>query len=507
MGIHLVRRFTVLGLLLLLTALPLAAQQAEPTAISAFSGQNGTLAAGESARYTFTGVTGQIISAWVRGDDTLDPVLQLSDSSGRVLLGADDIAYPERRDALIEAASLPYTDRYTLTISGFDGSAGAFTLTLNTGFADLQYSADFTAADEWSAAQDADIAPGDGRLDVSIAGQRTHGAALESLYSAADVALYADVLAIDASRGWSAGLIVRQQGAQYYLYEVSDEGRWRFSRVNGSDVTVLSDWRSHPAIRAGATQFSLMVVARRNGFGLFYDNALVGALSDTALPGAGALGLAAGTYGGLPGETRVTFDNLRATAPLTLDGEIIIPEQVGTSAAPVLSQSLIWRHVAEANGELALTVPEASVNYARTGMNRLMLGQSTTYAHFAMAGTVDIRTVPGATAGCGFVVHFADEQNLTTAWLDALGGYGISARVDGEFEPGLFGENQAWAGGGRHHLLILADAPRLFLYVDGTLAGSAEIAEARGEVGIAALNYETVDTACSFENVWLWAWN
>ena len=501
------RRLALLSVLILLATSPLAAQQAEATEIPMFSGQNGVLAAHQSARYTFNGVTGQIISAWVRGDDTLDPVLQLSDSSGRVLLSADDIAYPERRDALIEAASLPYTDRYTLTVSGYDGSAGSYTLTLNAGFADLQYSADFAAADEWSAAQNAVIAPREGQLDVSIAGQRTHGAAVESLYSAADVAVYAEVKAVDASRGWSAGLVIRQQGAHYYLYEVNDEGRWRFLRVNGSDVTVLSEWRSHPAIRAGATQFSLMTVARRDGFGLFYDNALVGALSDTALPGAGAVGLAAGTYGGLPGETRVTFDNLRATAPLTLDGEIIIPEQVGTSAAPVLSQSLIWRHVAEADGEMALTVPEASVNYARTGINRFMLGQSTTYTHFAMAGTVDIGTAPGATAGCGFAIHFANEQNYTTAYLDAQGGYGISTRVSGEFEPGLFGENPGWAGGGRHHLLILADAPRLYLYVDGALAGSTEIAEASGEVGIAALNYETVDTMCSFENVWLWAWN
>lgn len=498
------RLLCLCALLVLMTAWPLAAQDAPELAL--FSGQSGTLAAGESARFTFAGVTGQLISAWVRGDATLDPVLELSDSSGRVLLSADDIAYPDQRDALIEAASLPYTDRFTLTISGYDGSAGGYTLTLNSGFADLQYSADFSSAEEWSAAQNATIGTNNGMLEVSIAGQRTHGTAVESLYSAADVAVYADVRTISATRGWSAGLVLRQQDAQYYLYEVNDEGRWRFSRVNGSEITVLSEWRSHPAIRTGQTQFSLTAVARRDGFGLFYDNAFVGALSDSALPGPGAVGLAAGSYGSLPGETRVSFDNLRATAPLTLDGAIIIPEQIAIGPAAALSQSLIWRHVAEADGEMALTVPEASVTYARAGINRLMLGQGTTYSRFAMAGTVDISTIPGATAGCGFVLHFTDEQQYVTAFLDALGGYGISARVNGDFQPGLFGENTAWAGGGRHHLLIVADAPRLYLYVDGALAGSAGIPDATGEVGIAALNYDAVDTICTFDNLWLWAW-
>ncbi len=172
-----------------------------------------------------------------------------------------------------------------------------------------------------------------------------------------------------------------------------------------------------------------------------------------------------------------------------------------------MSQAVVRRHVAGANGILALTVPEATVSLTRPGLDYLLLGQGTLFGNFAMGATVNIQSSLEAEVGCGLIFHYQDESHYTLAFLDETGGYGISRRVGDVFEPGLFGENPDWAGRGTHHLLIIADDNRLYYYVDGISAGSLDIQSQAGQVGAAAINYVAMDTTCTFSNLWLWEWD
>ena len=160
-----------------------------------------------------------------------------------------------------------------------------------------------------------------------------------------------------------------------------------------------------------------------------------------------------------------------------------------------------------ANGVMALTLNESFVQFARPGINRVMLGGGATYTNFALGTTVDLQAgFPQSVAGCGLVFRFANETDYTLAFIDQSGGYGVSRRNGDTFAPGLYGENSAFAGGGRHHLLLIADGDTLYYYVDRQLVGSLENDPHQGQVGIAVVNFEGVTTSCNYSGFWLWRW-
>jgi hypothetical protein len=135
-----------------------------------------------------------------------------------------------------------------------------------------------------------------------------------------------------------------------------------------------------------------------------------------------------------------------------------------------------------------------------------MLGRGVTYDNFALGATVDIRPSISGPAGCGLVFRFAGETDYTLAFLDATGGYGVSKREGENFLPGLFGENPDFAGGGTHHLLIIADTNTVYYYVDGHYVGSFDNAPFEGQVGAAVVNFEGINNLCHFTDLWLWDW-
>lgn len=471
---------------------------------------DGTLAANGTADYTFTALSGTVISVSVRTtDENFDPVVTILDNAERVIISNDDYNYPETRNALLEAVSLPRIGTYIIRVSGYDGTAGDYTLRVYPGFSEIGTTDDFSAESEWDTLSDALSTTIESEtLTLEINGMRAVGSTFyQYVDPVPDLYVQADVLNVTNPSGWVVGLAARRQGDNYYMLSINNTGLWRFSLVEGESETILRDWTPHPNIVAGQQAFTIGLAANANGFDFFYNGGFIGSVSDSTLSRAGQVGLVAGTTSSLPTTTTVSIDNLVITTPHFINGERIIPQDLIISTAVEMERALELRHVVSANGEMALTVPSSSVEYARAGINRLMLGRGTTYANFALGTMINIQGSQRGLAGCGLVLRYTGENDYVLAYLDQMGGYGISQRQDEEFLPGLFGEITNWTSNTSHHLLIIANDDRLFYYIDGKYVGALDVPAQTGEVGTAVVNFETITTTCQYTDLWLWRWN
>ncbi len=468
----------------------------------------GEITPGMAETYGFSGKSGQVVSILAESAGTLDPIVALLNADGEAILTDDDFAFPESSDALLQAVTLPYTGRYAVQVSGFGDSAGQYTLSLTEGYAVVETADGFASDSEWTAlSEDTQVDVSDGELSMAVRGNRATDAAFGQPVNSADVAAFVDVQTVRNPSGWITGLVLRRSGDSYYVLQINSEGRWRFVLVEDDQQTLVRDWTSHPAIVPGETAFRMGAFAKGSAFDFFYDGAYIGTTSNDTLDAGGDVGVLVGTVSSLESETRATFANLAVTRPLLVDGQMPIPQQIVVADGPTMAQALSRSHVVQGSGQMALTVPEASVTYARPGVNRLMLGQNTEFADFAFGGTVTLnQPIPGP-SGCGLVLRFADETEYALAWLDGEGAFGLSLKDGEAFAPGLFGENPALANETTHNLLVIASDHILHYYVDGMSAGQLEAPLTNGQVGAAVVNFEGIDTTCTFNNLWLWRWN
>ena len=155
---------------------------------------------------------------------------------------------------------------------------------------------------------------------------------------------------------------------------------------------------------------------------------------------------------------------------------------------------------------MTLTLPESSVEYARPGINRVMLGRGTRFTNFALGTTVDLSGAAPGPAGCGLVFRLQSDTDYTLAYLDQNGEYGLSKRTGDTFSPGIYGTNPAISAG-THLLLVVANDNTIYFYIDRQLVGSTDNPAQEGEVGIAVVNFEPNTTACHYTNLWLWNWS
>jgi hypothetical protein len=463
-----------------------------------------------SSTWRFQAYTGSVMSFLVEGIDGFDPILTLSDANGRELTGSDDFDYPNSLDALLEAVTLARTNIYAITISGYGGSGGDYRLTMMPGYA---RSLPVSAEDRWqSESQALTVETGaDGvRMALQNITATTALAYNTALSPLADFYFQARVESVTGGDGWIVAAALRRAGSTYYLLEFNHLGRWRFSAVDHGTPRVIRDWTPHPNIVAGTTQFTFGVMARGAGFDVFYNGGFVGGVSDTSISQAGAVGLGVGTVSSLISSARVHFDELLITIPYHENTSAIIPQRVIVSDAASMSLALQRTRVVSPIGELALTVPTVTVEYARAGVNRQMVGMGTTYGNFAAGAHVTLQQRSVGIGGCGLVVRARGDADYTLLYFDSSGGYGVSQRTTDRFLPGLFGSDPRFATApgttGRHHMLVIADQERLYYYLDGYLVGTAVNPPQVGEIGAAVVNFDNAVTTCSFADLWLWRW-
>ncbi|MCC6802779.1 MAG: hypothetical protein IT319_07840 [Anaerolineae bacterium] len=496
-------KITLLLAVLLSVALPAQAQETLPLATPV----TGSVTAGATNAWTFFAQNGAVLSFALEAQtDGFDPAMTLTDSSGREIVSSDDYNYPDSLDPLLEAITMPRTDTFTLTVRGINDTSGDYTLTMLPGYSVSAYSDDFSA-NGWRALNGVITAQqADGQLQLSTEGVRPTSAAFsDGSTPVQDFYAQAQVVNVTDPSGWAVGMAVRRSGQSYYLLAINSVGNWRFTLVQNGSETVIRDWTPHPNIIPGASSFSIGVLARGVGFDFFYNTGYIGSASDRTLTDAGQIGLTVGAFSAQPSRSSATFDDLIVTQPAEIDGHYVIPQEITTGDARQMVLALKRNHVVVGDGELALTLPDSSVQSARAGVERVMLGRGVRYTNFALGTTVNLSPATSGPAGCGLVFRLANDTDYTIAYFDQDGDYGVSKRSGDTFSDDLYGQNSA-IGGGTHLLLVIADDNTLYYYVDRTLVGTVENPPQDGEVGIAVVNFEPNSTLCQFTNFWLWEW-
>ncbi|GEM_PF-343397 len=511
--LHMIRQAIVVSATLILLACSLddaapAAAQASSTITPPIEVES-TLVANTTDSYTFNAPLGAVLSFSVRATDpTFDPVLTILDSQGREVIANDDYNYPESGNALLEAITIPRTGTYSVQVSGFEGSGGAYSLRAYPGYSEIAALDSFDRIGGLAILNDTVTASViNGVVDLAYQGVRGTGAVIyEYVDPIADFYAEMRVNEVNNSSGWIVGMAVRRQRENYYALHIRSDGLWRFVIVEDGTEEVLRDWTPHPALVAGQTTFDLGVMANNDGFDFYYNRAYIGSVTDSRLPSPGGIGIVVGGSSSLTSRTNAQIDDLIITSPHFVNGARVLPDRVIVTSGADMVRALEQRHIVNPNGTMALTVPESSVEFARAGVNRLMLGRGTTYTEFALGAMVQINAgAPNRVSGCGLIFHFQDETDYMLAYLDAQGGYGMSQRQGDTFLPGLFGENPEW-GEDQHHLLVIADSTTLYYYIDGQLVGTLNSTAQTGEVGTAVVNFETITTSCLYRDLWLWQW-
>lgn len=506
---HTLSALALTGLLLLAVG-PALTQQTN--VLELFRPVEGALSPNELQSWTFSAADGAVLSFMVRTlSGNLDPVLRIANSTGAELIANDDYNYPNSRDALLEAITIPRLDTYTVTVSGYGGTAGRYQLQMLAGYAALALHETFDTASAWDSTNPRlALNTDNSQLALQLGGAQERAVVTLSAANAyGDFFARAQIAEVAGRSGWTVGLTARQQDARtYYLFQVNHQGQWRFLVRTPLGDRTLRDWVAHPVITPGAAAFSLSIMASGTGFDLFYNDLFLSRVLDDTLTESGTVGLSVETGASLDSQVTARFEALSVTTPMLVDGVRIVPDRLVISRdGRLMARELQRRHLIPPIGEMRLTVPESFVTFSRSGVNRIALASGQSFRGLAVGTTLEWQISRAAgPAGCGLVVRAADEARYVLAYLDQTGGYGVSERNGNTFRPGIFGE-QAGLTGSTHHLLVIVNGSLLRYYVNGRYAGALEVAVEGGGLAVAAVNFEPADTSCSFRDTWLWSWD
>jgi hypothetical protein len=487
-----------------------AVTSAQSDSLERLTAVEGRVAEGESQSWTFQAASGEILSLFVKDiSGGFDPVITILNNAGEELITNDDYNHPSNGDSLLEAVTFPFTGTYRASVSGFNGEAGAYRLTLLPGFSQVETNENFNGNLTWEAlGEPLNVSASDGTIALSLEGARLRGIAVDPRADTpANYFAQTQVNASGGADGWSIGMAARIQNAdEYYILGVNSLGQWRFILHQAEGDQVIRDWTPHPAIVPDKATFTLGMLVNDIGYDFFYDGQLFGRLTDATLPSNGDFGLAVETLGSPTSQTTALFDDLIITIPTLVNNQIIIPEQVVIGTPSDTVQELQRRSLIPGGGEMGMTVSESFVESQRPGVERLMLGRGATYQDFVMGTVVSWQTASAGTTGCGLVLRTVDDTNYTLAYIDQTGGYGLSQREGDTFQPGIFGEIANFEVG-THHLLVIARDDILYYYVDGQYKGTLENNPVEGTVGDAVVNYDPISTSCTFNETWVWHWD
>ncbi|MFW5748970.1 MAG: hypothetical protein ACOCYT_05080, partial [Chloroflexota bacterium] len=305
--------------------------------------------------------------------------------------------------------------------------------------------------------------------------------------------------------GWAAGLAVRvQPNGDHYRLLINDRGEWQFAAVVDGEVLIVRDWRTHPAIAVGSTDFEISILANGPIFSIFYEGQQLGQLDDDTITGVGSAGLAIQSANAVGSEMTARFDELSITIPFEIPDGRVFPDRIVPGSPRITAQELARRGVMPTGGQLAWEIPESFIEAQSPGVSRLPLVESTAFSRFAMGTRATVNAAAPGPVGCGLLVGNQSDTSYIVAFVDTDGGYGISQREGDRFEPGLYGENPAWSVADGVELVLVADGEMLHLFVDQVHAGTVPLTVPDGQVGNVIINFEPVSASCQFRDTWVW---
>ncbi|MBN1202999.1 MAG: hypothetical protein JXJ20_14205 [Anaerolineae bacterium] len=477
-----------------------------------FEPVRGTLNAGTPAQdWTFDGLADQVISilaVTVSGD--LDPVIEVTGPDGSTIAQNDDLDSLVT-DAGLEALALPVTGTYTVRVGRFGETSGEYELTLTPGFARLArldtFDSDEAGAIWVQPGSDVTALDG-GRLRVRAV--PTGGVALAM---PSDAKLLRDVYVqvqaqLDGEPSYAElGLIFRVEatpgGLRSYQFRVNTGGEWSVLLEDETGEFVLKSWTRDRAL--DTSRFTLAVLARSSEFAFYCNGALLGTLSDDRLAAPGRVGMLVAVTRNQADSAAVLFDDLHITTRLgtTYRGLPLALASWDSGDPGAIMEELAASGQVTPGAARDLFVPEVLLGATdRVSKFESITGDRAQYGDFLLGASVSIITT-GTSTGCGLLYRWVDERNLGMVFVDEAGGFGLVQAVDADLITNVYALSGMVAEG-PNDLLIVAQGERVALYINGALVAQEIVGPGAGRVGVALLNYEDVNTDCTFRDVWVW---
>ena len=468
---------------------------------------DGSLSPGEVHRYTFTALDLTLVSVRVESlDGRLDPAVAIIDSGDVLIDSSDDYDYPATRDAAIQALVLPKTSTYSIVVSGHAGSGGDYRLYLLPGFDVLELHDATMDKNRWQ------VAYSDTAIDVSESSMyavelegfaRSAGVVAEHFPQVQDHFYQANFHEVTSSADWNVGLLFRYVDNQnFHRLLLSKTGFWRLDRIESGERVQLKYWSTHPAIRPGEKDFRLGILASGQHFDVVYNGQVVGSASDSGAPRVGAIGIAMRTdevTGGLM--SFAVLDTL-LTLPTRVDDRLLFPQRVVERQTYLMARDLARKQLAPAGRNVGFVQPQSSIRHVRAGVTHVGIASERTYEQFALGASLTLDAAAAGNGGCGIVFHFNDDSHYTLAYVTRDGDFGVSRRSGDMFAPGIYGR-QGPSEDSEHYLLVIATDEELHFFLDEVYAGSMTSQPRTGSIGIAVVNYESVETTCRFTDLWV----
>ena len=476
-------------------------------AIRVGSAVDGELAAGEAHGYSLTALELTLVSFRVEAlSDGLDPMLEVFDHTGRLVVSNDDYAYPDVRDAAVQAFVLPRTSTYTIAVSAFGESAGAYRLHALPGYDRLAFREEPVDSANWETVySNASVDVSESSIFALEMRGLARSAGLVGLHLPIETDLYYEAAfdQVGSPTVWQVGLLFRYLSpSKYHRLLLSKLGYWRIDRIDGDEITQLRNWTAHPAIRPGESAFRLGVLVSGNHFDAVYNGQVVGSAWDRTPLAPGSLGIALKTDDRAGGPVSFVVAETLVTVPTRVNEKLIFPERVLARGYYGVAAELARQQLLPVGGDINLALPESSVRRVRSGISRFAIASDYSFAQFAFGVALTINLQSERNGGCGLFFHFNDDENYTLAYVTSHGDFGLSRRTSAGFESGIYG-NRGVSNSLEHYLLVIVSDEVMHYFVDEQYAGSLESIPRIGGVGIAAVNYDDVETGCKFDDLWL----